>query len=174
MGGEAGNKIQGKTDGPDEGADALGKGGLFFLIIICFFILVIGGRFGSENHHDSGYGHNGQRDTQTQCVQSGFAENDQREDADDVQAHSDGTGPLAGHIFFRFDRGCGRMTGGNRGRPQNFIDIADTGDGKTVGGFRDLAFGDEVVVAVQGVLQDLLADIFAVGSACEEQVHILL
>ena len=56
---------------------------------------------------------------------------------------------------------------------QKHADITDTGDGQAIGGLRGFALGNQVVVAVQGILQDLLLDIIGILSAGEQQIHII-
>ena len=69
---------------------------------------------------------------------------------------------------------CLDMQNGRVVKGVHFVDIADAGDGQPVGGLGDLTLGDEIVVPVQGVLENFLFDVLTVGSACKEELHILL
>jgi hypothetical protein len=55
---------------------------------------------------------------------------------------------------------------------QYFTDIANAGYGKAVGCFRAFALSNQIVKAIQSILQDLLLDIVGVRCAGKEKIYV--
>ena len=65
-----------------------------------------------------------------------------------------------------------RGEGSAAGAAQNFVDVSDTGNGQPVGGLRGFALGDEIVIAIQGILQNFLLNVPGVFRTGKQQLHI--
>ena len=58
------------------------------------------------------------------------------------------------------------------GAAQNFVDVSDAGNGQPVGGLRSFALGNQVVIAIQGILQNFLLNVPGVFRTGKQQLHI--
>ena len=144
-----------------------GRAAVFFNLILNLFIFL----FTTQNDHDRGDGYDHKRTAEAQNVP---VQNHQRQNTDNIQSHGNGPHQLLFRIIpiIRFYGRLGSYSTGHTGS-QNFIYISNAGNGQPVGGFRYFSRCHQIVIAIQGVLQNFLLGIFEISGTCKQQLYIL-
>ena len=161
---KADRQIDDQADCPDKSGNALAQGG-FGLVRLSPPGFRRAALLAAQNDQHRCHGHKAQGSAQTVDIHAHAVQNDEGQGTEDVKPHGNGTqqfphwviGAILLGWYLRLHR-CLRLL-----RTENFVDIPDAADGQTVGSFRGFSGGNEIVVPIQGVLQDFLPDVLAVG-----------